>query len=54
MPKLLFLKGKNYKYEILQLKKNKNVQFLEYSSITDKNGKILYINKEEMLQSFNE
>ena len=48
-PKLLFLKGKMYKQELSQLKKNKNVDFKEYSSITDRYGKILYINKVEML-----
>ena len=48
LPKLLFLKGKMYKDELLQLQKNKNIDFKEYSSITDRYGKILYINKVEM------
>ena len=48
-PKLLFLKGKLYKQELLQLQKNKNIDFKEYTSITDRYGKILYINKVEML-----
>ena len=48
-PKLLFLKGKMYKQELSQLKKNKIVDFREYTSITDRYGKILYINKVEML-----
>ena len=47
-PKLLFLKGKKYKSEIIQLQKNKNINFKEYTSITDKDGKILYINEVEM------
>ena len=49
LPKLLFLKGKTYKHEILQLKKNKNIDFKEYTSITDRYGKILYISKIETL-----
>ena len=48
-PKLLFLKGKMYKQELSQLKKNKIIDFREYTSITDRYGKILYINKVEML-----
>ena len=54
LPKLLFLKGKNYKSELLQLQKNKNINFREYTSITDKKGKIIYINKVETLQNLNE
>ena len=49
LPKLLFLKGKNYKNELLQLKKNKIIDFIEYNSVTDRYGKILYINKVEMI-----
>ncbi len=48
-PKLLFLKGKTYYSEILELSKNKKISFEEYPSITDKDGKILYINKVDML-----
>ena len=48
-PKLLFLKGKSYSSEILELKKNKNIEFKEYSSITDIHGKILYISKVDAL-----
>ena len=48
-PKLLFLKGKMYKQELSQLKKNKIIDFRQYTSITDRYGKILYINKVEML-----
>ena len=48
-PKLLFLKGKSYFSEILELSKNKKISFEEYPSITDKHGKILYINKVDML-----
>ena len=42
-PKLLFLKGKNYKKEILELKKNRNFDISIFPSISDKYGKILYI-----------
>ena len=49
LPKLLFLKGKMYKQELSQLKKNKIIDLREYTSITDRYGKILYINKVEML-----
>ena len=48
-PKLLFLKGKMYKQELSQLKKNRIIDFKEYTSITDRYSKILYINKVEML-----
>ena len=48
-PKLLFLKGKSYCSEILELKKNKKICFKEYPSITDVHGKILYINKVDVL-----
>ena len=48
-PKLLFLKGKMYKQELSQLKKNKIIDFKEYTSITDRYSKIIYINKVEML-----
>ena len=48
-PKLLFLKGKMYQQELSQLKKNKIIDFRQYTSITDRYGKILYINKVEML-----
>ena len=49
LPKLLFLKGKSYHSEILELRKNKKICFKEYTSITDINGKILYTNKVDML-----
>ena len=49
LPKLLFLKGKSYKDELLQLRKIRNIDFKEYPSITDKDSKILYINKVDML-----
>ena len=48
-PKLLFLKGKSYFSEIIELKKNKKISFKEYPSITDVHGKILYINKVDVL-----
>ena len=46
-PKLLFLKGKSYYSEITELSKNRKISFEEYPSITDKNGRILLINKIE-------
>ncbi len=49
IPKLLFLKGKSYYSEILELKKNKKLNFKEYPSITDIHGKILYISKVDAL-----
>ena len=54
MPKLLFLKGKSYKDEILKLNKTKKLDFQEFPSLTDKYGKILYINSKDMLKVNNE
>ena len=51
-PKLLFLKGKSYKSELSQL--NKKIHFKEFPSITDKDSKILYVNKLDMLNVINE
>ena len=51
-PKLLFLKGKSYKNELSQL--NKKIHFKEFPSITDKDSKILYVNKVDMLNVINE
>ena len=42
-PNMLFLKGKSYYSEVLELNKNKKISFEVYPSITDKHGKILYI-----------
>ena len=42
LPKVLFLKGKTYQNELLQLQKDNTIHFKEYNSITDKHGKILY------------
>ena len=53
-PKLLFLKGKSFYSEVLELSNNKKISFEEYPSITDKNGKILYINKVDMLDIEND
>ena len=53
-PKLLFLKGKSCHNELLQLDKNKKIYFDEYPSITDKYGKILFINKVDMIDINNE
>ena len=49
LPKLLFLKGKSYYSEVIELSKNKKICLEEYPSITDRNGKILYINKVDTL-----
>ena len=53
-PKLLFLKGKSYFSEILELSKIKKISFEEYPSITDKHGRILYINKVDKLNIEND
>ena len=42
LPNLLFLKGKNYKQEILELKKTRNFDVTIFPSISDEYGKILY------------
>ena len=54
LPKMLFLKGKSYKKEILELSKTKKISFQEYQSITDDFGKILYINSINVLNINNE
>ena len=51
IPKLLFLKGKSYCLEVIELSKTKKITFEEYPSITDKNGRILYINKVDKLNT---
>ena len=43
LPKLLFLKGKNYKQELLELKKIRNFDVTVFSSKSDEYGKILSI-----------
>ena len=53
-PILLFLKGKNYKSEILELCKIRNIDYKAYQSITDELGKIVYINKVNVLNITNE
>ncbi len=53
-PKLLFLKGKSYMDEILELKKIRNIDYQVYQSLTDELGKILYINKVNVLNVINE
>ena len=42
-PKLLFLKGKNYKQELLELKQFRNFDVTVTPSMSDEFGKILYI-----------
>ena len=51
---MLFLKGKSYYSEVFELSKNKKISFEEYPSITDRNGKILYINKVDTLNIEND
>ena len=53
-PKLLFLKGKCYHEELLELNKNKKINFKEYPSLTDKYGRILFINDVYKLDLNNE
>ena len=53
-PKLLFLKGKSYFSEIIELSKIKKISFEEYPSITDKDGRILYISKVDKLNNEND
>jgi len=53
-PKMLFLKGKSFKDEILELKKYKNLFFDEYPSLTDDQSKIIYFSVSNMLISSNE
>jgi 16S rRNA (guanine527-N7)-methyltransferase len=48
-PKLLFLKGKSYKEELLELSKIRNIDYKIYQSITNELGKIVYINNINML-----
>ena len=43
LPKLLFLKGKNYKQELLELKKIRNFDATVFSSMSDEYGKVLNI-----------
>ena len=53
-PKLLFLKGKSYFSEIIELSKIKKISFEEYPSITNKDGRILYISKVDKLNIEND
>ena len=53
-PKMLFLKGKSYKQEISNLIQKQDFSIQKLQSITDKFGKILYINKRNMLNTKNE
>ena len=54
IPKLLFLKGKYYKDELLELCKTRNIDYKVYQSITDEFGKIIYINNVNVLNIINE
>ena len=53
-PNMLFLKGKSYKYELVELSKTKNIDYKVYQSITDEFGKIIYINKVNVLNIIND
>jgi 16S rRNA (guanine527-N7)-methyltransferase len=53
-PNMLFLKGKSYKDELLELSKTRNINYKVYQSITDEFGKIIYINKVNVLNIVNE
>ena len=53
-PNLLFLKGKYHKDELLELSKSRNIDYKVYQSITDEFGKIVYINKVNVLNVINE
>ena len=44
IPNMLFLKGKLYNEELIELKKTRNFECKVYPSITDKYGKIIFIN----------
>ena len=48
-PNLLFLKGKSYKNELLEISKTRNIDYKIYKSITDELGKIVYISKVNVL-----
>ena len=48
IPNMLFLKGKLYKEELSELKKTRNFEYEVYPSISDENGKIIFINKLDM------
>ncbi len=54
LPNLLFLKGKSYYSEVIELSKNKKISFEEYPSMTDRDGKILYIYKVDKLNIEND
>ncbi len=44
-PKMLFLKGKSWNKEILELNKTKKIKYQEFPSLTDNYGRIIYIDK---------
>ena len=44
VPNMLFLKGKLYNEELIELKKVRNFEFKVYPSVTDQYGKIIFIN----------
>ena len=46
MPNLLFLKGKTYNNELLDIPKNLNIKFQTFPSITSAESRILLYNKD--------
>ena len=46
LPKMLFLKGKIYNDELMELKKKRQIKFEIHPSITNEEGKILYFNNQ--------
>ena len=53
-PKMLFLKGKSWKREFLELNKTKKIKYQEFPSLTDNYGRIIYIDKIDTLEFKNE
>ena len=45
LPNLLFLKGKNFKYELNDIPENLNIQFQTFPSITSAESRILLYSK---------
>ena len=47
LPNLLFLKGKNYKKELMEVSTNIRTRFEIYDSISDDEGKVLFYKSEK-------
>ena len=54
IPKMLFLKGKSWEKEVSELNKTKKIKYQEYPSLTDNNGRIIYIDKNRCVRFKNE